>query len=71
MEEKKTYRTLQFVVWQKARRGVLFGPKHPTLQVGAPPAFRRDPIVRRPEELLIDGLNACHMLMFLAITQRH
>ncbi len=73
MEEKKTYRTLQFmntIAWQKARRGLLFGPEHPTLQVGAPPAFRGDPDVWCPEELLIGGLNTCLMLTFLAIAQR-
>lgn len=73
MEDKKTYRTLQFmntVVWQKARRGVLFGPEHPTLQVGAPPAFRGDPDVWCPEELLIAALNTCLMLTFLAIARK-
>ena len=74
MEDKKTYRTLQFmntVVWQKERRGVLFGPEHPTLQVGAPPAFRGNPDVWCPEELLIGALSTCLMLTFLAIAQHH
>ena len=73
MDEKKTYRTLQFgntINWQTGRRGTLSAPDHPTLSVGSPPAFRGDPDVWCPEELLIGGLNTCLMLTFLAIAQR-
>jgi len=73
MDEKKTYRTLEFgntVVWKTGRRGLLSAPEHPTLNVGSPPVFKGDPDVWCPEELLIGGLNTCLMLTFLAIAQR-
>lgn len=73
MEEKKTYRTLQFenhMVWKSGRRGLLSADEHPTLEVGAPPAFKGDPDVWAPEDLLIGALNTCLMLTFLAIARR-
>ncbi len=73
MELKKTYRTLHFgnaVAWKSGRRGELSAADHPTLNVGSPPAFKGDPDVWCPEELLIGGLNTCLMLTFLAIAQR-
>lgn len=74
VEEKKTYRTLEFegtVVWKSVRRGLLSAAEHPIVEVGSPPAFKGDPDVWCPEDLLIGGLNTCLMLTFLAIAQRH
>ncbi len=73
MDVKKTYRTLHFgntVAWKTGRRGLLSAPDHPALNVGSPPAFKGDPDVWCPEDLLIGGLNTCLMLTFLAIAQR-
>ncbi len=73
MEEKAVYRTFQFendVSWKSGRRGLLSAPKHATVEVGSPPAFKGDPDVWCPEDLLIAGLNTCLMLTFLTMAHR-
>jgi organic hydroperoxide reductase OsmC/OhrA len=73
VEEKKTYRTFQFenkTVWTSGRRGLLSAAEHATLEIGSPPAFKGDPDVWCPEDLLIGGLNTCLMLTFLTMAQR-
>ncbi|HET8667519.1 MAG TPA: OsmC family protein [Terriglobales bacterium] len=73
MEEKKTYRKLQFentVSWTSGRRGSLSAAEHPSLEVGSPPAFNGAPDVWCPEDLLIGALNTCLMLTFLAVARR-
>ncbi len=42
----------------------------PPLRGTADPAFRGDPRLYNPEELLVVALSSCHMLSFLAIAAR-
>ncbi len=42
----------------------------PPLRGTADPAFRGDPRLHNPEELLVVALSSCHMLSFLAIAAR-
>jgi organic hydroperoxide reductase OsmC/OhrA len=73
VEQTKTYRTFQFentVIWKSGRRALLSAAEHSTLEVGSPPAFKGDPDVWCPEDLLIGGLNTCLMLTFLTMAQR-
>jgi organic hydroperoxide reductase OsmC/OhrA len=37
----------------------------------ADPAFRGDPALHNPEDLLLAALSACHMLSYLALCARH
>ncbi len=73
MEGKAVYRTFQFendVRWKSGRRGLLSAPEHATVEIGSPPAFKGDPDVWCPEDLLIAGLNSCLMLTFLTMAHR-
>jgi organic hydroperoxide reductase OsmC/OhrA len=45
---------------------VAFGGK-PPLFGSADPAFRGDPALHNPEDLLLAALSACHMLSYLAV----
>lgn len=45
-------------------------PGKPPLDGSADPAFRGDPKVHNPEELLLMSLSACHMLSYLALCAR-
>jgi organic hydroperoxide reductase OsmC/OhrA len=70
---KTTYRTFQFentIAWKSGRRGLLSASQHPDLEVGSPPAFKGDPDVWCPEDLLIGALNTCLMLTFLSVSHR-
>ncbi len=42
----------------------------PALRGSADPRFRGDPALHNPEDLLIAGLSACHMLTYLAEAAR-
>lgn len=44
--------------------------QHPSLEVGSPPEFKGTPDVWCPEDLLIEALNTCLMLTFLALARR-
>jgi len=73
VENKTTYRTFQFentIVWRSSRRGLLSALQHPDMEVGSPPAFKGDPDVWCPEDLLIGALNTCLMLTFLSVSHR-
>jgi organic hydroperoxide reductase OsmC/OhrA len=73
VENKTTYRTFQFentIAWKSGRRGLLSASQHPDLEVGSPPAFKGDPDVWCPEDLLIGALNTCLMLTFLSVAHR-
>ena len=39
----------------------------PPLRGSADPAFRGDPALHNPEDLLLSALSACHMLSYLAV----
>ena len=39
----------------------------PSLRGSADPAFRGDPALHNPEDLLLSALSACHMLSYLAV----
>jgi organic hydroperoxide reductase OsmC/OhrA len=39
----------------------------PSLRGSADPAFRGDPALYNPEDLLLSALSACHMLSYLAV----
>ena len=41
-------------------------PGKPTLAASADPAFRGDPALYNPEDLLVAALSGCHMLTYLA-----
>ncbi len=43
----------------------------PPLQGSADPAFRGDPGMHNPEDLLLVALSSCHMLSYLALCARH
>ncbi len=45
---------------------VAFGDK-PVLRGSADPAFRGDPALHNPEELLVAALSSCHCLSYLAL----
>ncbi len=73
VEGKVTYRRFEFensVIWKSGRRGLLSAAEHATVEVGSPAAFKGDPDVWCPEDLLIAGLNTCLMLTFLTMAQR-
>jgi organic hydroperoxide reductase OsmC/OhrA len=42
----------------------------PALSGSADPAFRGDPALHNPEDLLVASLSACHMLTYLALCVR-
>ncbi|MBV9150048.1 MAG: OsmC family protein [Candidatus Eremiobacteraeota bacterium] len=45
-------------------------PGKPQLTGSSDPAFRGDPAVHNPEDLLLIALSACHMLTYLALCVR-
>lgn len=45
-------------------------PGRPDLEVSAAEAFRGDPTLHNPEDLLLASASACHALTFLAIAAR-
>lgn len=45
-------------------------PGKPALLGSADPAFRGDPALYNPEDLLLAALSACHMLTYLALAAR-
>ncbi len=46
-------------------------PGKPRLTGSSDPAFRGDPAVHNPEDLLLISLSACHMLTYLALCVRN
>jgi len=46
-------------------------PRKPRLIGSSDPAFRGDPAVHNPEDLLVIALSACHMLTYLALCVRN
>jgi organic hydroperoxide reductase OsmC/OhrA len=49
------------------RDHVVRGEGKPELLMSSDPAFRGDPAVYNPEELLVASLSSCHMLWYLAL----
>jgi organic hydroperoxide reductase OsmC/OhrA len=45
-------------------------PGKPSFRGSADPAFRGDPALPNPEDLLVVALSACHMLSYLALCAR-
>jgi organic hydroperoxide reductase OsmC/OhrA len=45
-------------------------PGKPALTGSADPAFRGDPALHNPEDMLLAALSACHMLSYLALCTR-
>lgn len=68
------------IEWSRGERGFgyeQYSREHTARLGGAPPvqlsaaqAFRGDPALANPEDLLVAALSSCHMLTFLAICAR-
>lgn len=43
----------------------------PDLGLSADPAFRGDPAMQNPEDLLVAAISSCHMLSYLALCAKH
>jgi len=73
MEVKKAFKIFRYpatVTWSAARRGKAGAPGKPEIEVGSPPEFRGEEGVWSPEHLLVNSLNTCLMLTFLALAER-
>ena len=46
-------------------------PGKPSLKATSAPAFRGDPALENPEDLLVASLSICHFLSYVALCARH